>query len=69
MSYKILKYFNPWLRKNTLTNKDKKTYILDFPKPGYNEEYLAHLSSSDSLGMRIDTTQAKVSIAIPDSIK
>ena len=71
VSYKTLKYFNPWLRKNILTNKDKKTYIIEFPKPGYNEEYLARLSSSDSVGIKIDSASAfeKISIAIPDSIK
>ena len=54
VSYKILKYFNPWLRKNSLSNKNKKMYFIEFPKPGYNEEYIAHLASSDSLGMRTD---------------
>lgn len=52
LSYKILKYFNPWLRKNNLTNKDKKTYFLDIPKPGYNEEYISRLSAADSLGLK-----------------
>jgi hypothetical protein len=56
VSYKILKYFNPWLKKNYLSNKNKKTYFIEFPKSGYNEEYLAHLASSDSLGMRIENT-------------
>ncbi|MBI4946829.1 MAG: lytic transglycosylase domain-containing protein [Bacteroidetes bacterium] len=54
VSYKILKYFNPWLRKTLLSNKNKKTYFIEFPKQGYNEEYIARLASSDSLGMRID---------------
>lgn len=45
ISYKILKYFNYWLRKSTLTNKDKKTYYLDIPKPGYDEEYMARITS------------------------
>ena len=70
VSYKILKYFNPWLRKNYLSNKDKRTYILDLPKPGYNEEYIARLSSSDSLGNSSPSTQpATVPIAMPDSLK
>jgi len=54
VSYKILKYFNPWLRKNSLSNKNKKTYFIEIPKSGYNEEYIAHLAYSDSLGMRTD---------------
>jgi hypothetical protein len=70
LSYKILKYFNPWLRKSFLTNKDKKTYIIDIPKPGYNEAYIARLSSSDSLGMRTsDVSPETVPITLPDSLK
>lgn len=61
VSYKILKYFNPWLRTNSLTNKDKKTYYINLPKPGYNEEYIIRLASNDSSGMRIHK------ISLPDS--
>jgi hypothetical protein len=50
-NYKILKYFNPWLKNSSLVNKDKKTYFLELPKPGYNEEYIARLVSSDSTGI------------------
>ncbi|MFI5164670.1 MAG: lytic transglycosylase domain-containing protein [Bacteroidia bacterium] len=70
VSYKILKYFNPWLRKNFLSNKNKKSYFIEFPKPGYNEEYMAHLASSDSLGMRTDDTPSSEingSASTPDS--
>lgn len=70
VSYKILKYFNPWLRKNSLSNKEKKNYILDLPKPGFNEEYLARLASSDSLGMRKEiTSETIVPISPPDSLQ
>ncbi len=31
VNYKILKYFNPWLRKSYLTNKSKKTYQITLP--------------------------------------
>jgi membrane-bound lytic murein transglycosylase D len=31
-NYKMIKYFNPWLRSNSLTNKLKKTYIIKIPK-------------------------------------
>ncbi|MEO6883745.1 MAG: transglycosylase SLT domain-containing protein [Bacteroidia bacterium] len=34
VNYKILKYFNPWLRQNSLDNPDKKTYTFEFPKKG-----------------------------------
>jgi len=32
INYKILKEFNPWLRKNTLSNKTRKTYTLLIPE-------------------------------------
>lgn len=32
INYKILKYFNPWLRQNTLTIKEGKIYKLQIPK-------------------------------------
>ncbi|OFX45771.1 MAG: hypothetical protein A2046_07300 [Bacteroidetes bacterium GWA2_30_7] len=37
INYKILKLFNPWLRQNILTNKDKKTYEIKIPKEGFRE--------------------------------
>ncbi len=32
INYKILKYFNPWLRGNSLTNKSGKTYTIKIPE-------------------------------------
>jgi hypothetical protein len=45
INYKILKYFNPWLRDSYLTNKNKKEYVIKIPKEGYrshirNIEYI-----------------------------
>ncbi len=34
ISYKYLKLFNPWLRTNTMSNPNKKKYILELPKNG-----------------------------------
>ena len=34
VNYKILKYFNPWLRQNSLDDTDHKSYIIQFPKKG-----------------------------------
>ena len=34
-NYKMLKYFNPWLRDTFLLNKDKKQYIIKIPEKGY----------------------------------
>jgi len=35
VNYKILKYFNPWLRDRKLINKNKKRYIISLPKKVY----------------------------------
>ncbi len=35
INYKILKYFNPWLRDSYLTNKTNKEYLIKIPKEGY----------------------------------
>jgi membrane-bound lytic murein transglycosylase D len=34
-NYRILKELNPWILKYSFTNKDHKTYIVKFPKPGF----------------------------------
>lgn len=34
-SYKVLKDNNPWLRKPKLSNPQRKSYIIQFPKSGY----------------------------------
>lgn len=31
ITYKTLKYYNPWLRENTLTPKNSKSYLIDIP--------------------------------------
>ena len=36
INYKILKTFNPWLRANTLTNPEKKKFIIEIPKGSIN---------------------------------
>lgn len=36
ITYKLLKYFNPWLREKDLKNKKKKTYEIAIPDPPYN---------------------------------
>ena len=35
INYKILKFMNPWLRDNYLTNSRKKTYYIKIPREGY----------------------------------
>ncbi len=34
INYKILKLYNPWLRDNTLKNKDGKVYSIKIPEEG-----------------------------------
>ena len=53
INYKILKEFNPWLRKGSLTNKSRKVYVLDIP----NREDLLYskLIKSDSNKVEIGT--------------
>jgi membrane-bound lytic murein transglycosylase D len=36
-NYRILKEFNPWLRKDKLSNPDHKKYLVVFPKEGYTD--------------------------------
>ncbi len=37
-NYKMLKYFNPWLRQRTLANKNKKIYYIELPKRGARDK-------------------------------
>ena len=34
VNYKILKYFNPWLRQSSLKNPGRKSYLIKIPAPG-----------------------------------
>jgi hypothetical protein len=34
INYKMLKYFNPWLRQSSLKNPSGKSYLLKIPEPG-----------------------------------
>ena len=36
LSYKLFKYFNPWLRQTYLKNRKQKTYELTIPDPPYD---------------------------------
>ena len=36
ISYKILKYFNPWLRQTYLKNRNNNIYFIEIPDPPYN---------------------------------
>ena len=45
-NYKLLKYLNPWLRENFLSNKNRKTYMIKIPEEG-SRNY-SRLVKSDS---------------------
>lgn len=47
INYRLLKEFNPWLRSDKLTNPGKKSYILTFPKKGF-EDFDKLLSEIDN---------------------
>lgn len=56
-TYKMLKYFNPWLRKNKLTNQNKNKYTITLPKPGHDqyETLLSQWMESD-MNKLVDST-------------
>ena len=64
-----MKYFNPWLRKNSLTNKEKKSYYFEIPKPGFNEEYISRLISPDSEAIKIIDSLPVETTPAPDTSK
>lgn len=49
-NYKMLKLLNPWMRKNTLTNSNKKAYTVKIPLKGSrNVAYTADKGEIDSI--------------------
>jgi len=57
-NYNLLKIFNPWLRKNTLSNPNKKTYIINFPKKEYLKNGFAYFEG-DLVRENLDTNSMK----------
>lgn len=58
LSYKILKQFNPWLRKSFLTNSKKKTYTILIPEKGFRtRNYYKDNIKADSLVNYIPTKE------------
>jgi hypothetical protein len=55
INYKILREFNPWIRKNTLSNKMRKTYV--FWIPAKDDLYYSKLLQNASIfgKVKIDT--------------
>ena len=47
-NYKMLKYLNPWLRDNKLTNAARKTYIVKIPAEGFRGDTQHHLDAKEA---------------------
>lgn len=54
-TYNLLKIFNPWLRKNKLSNINKKKYIINFPKKEYLKNGFTYFEG-DLVRETVDTT-------------
>ncbi|MEI6123499.1 MAG: lytic transglycosylase domain-containing protein [Bacteroidota bacterium] len=54
-NYRILKELNPWILKYTLTNKDRKKYVVKFPKPGFEKYTLLQSRFPESEHLFNDT--------------
>ena len=53
INYKLLKYFNPWLRDSFLTNKYQKEYTIRIPKEGYRSySKIIGYSENDSIAVK-----------------
>lgn len=50
-NYRILKEFNPWLRKDKLSNTSHKKYLITFPKEGFTEysKLLDEMKDADAI--------------------
>jgi hypothetical protein len=65
-TYNLLKIFNPWLRTNKLSNPNKKTYNINFPKKEYLKNGFTYFEG-DLVREVIDSNSFQNSIKI-DSI-
>ncbi len=59
INYKLLKIFNPWLRKHQLTNTEKKVYYIEIPKKEYRDlnKLIQLFNFDDTLIIHTDTIQ------------
>jgi membrane-bound lytic murein transglycosylase D len=62
-NYKILKIFNPWLRQNTLSNKNRKKYNIAFPTEDFSDFLSEYYSDSSE-----DTIEAVDSVITNSSV-
>ena len=57
VNYRILKEFNPWLRKDKLTNPTHKSYLITFPKEGFTDYGVLLKDGADNNAIFNDTIQ------------
>lgn len=61
INYKILKELNPWLRKNSLTNKDRKIYQIKILPKGYDPENLFKTPAEYEMEMLVNDSLINIS--------
>jgi len=47
-NYKMIKYLNPWLRDNKLTNTARKTYIIKIPAEGFRGDTSHRINQNEA---------------------
>jgi len=59
LNYKLLKKFNPWIKKNKLTIENGKTYFIQLPKPEYRniKKLMQIYFSDDTLSVATDSIE------------
>lgn len=72
VNYKVLKIFNPWLRQNYLTNKERKKYMITLPKNFVNEAYLQNhgysYDENDSISSKVTDSVTSAPSPKTDSV-
>ena len=48
INYKMLKYFNPWLRDTKITNKAQKTYTIKIPAEGFRGDISHRINEEEA---------------------
>lgn len=59
VTYKLLKIFNPWLRKNTLTNKNNVTYTIILPDKDFTQ-YNTELGGEETFMEEVPKTDSAI---------
>jgi hypothetical protein len=70
INYKILKTFNPWLLTNSLTNPEKKKYVIEIPKTTVNiYDMEGNYEGSNILNRKDSVNLLIIKEAVKDSLK